>query len=276
MLEFVNPESPSVESPSAASRTLAVWALILGILTLVVAVVPFANFGAWLVAIAALVLGIVSLVKRRGGRGMAITGIVLSVLGAILSIVMVLVYSAVFIFSAISSDGDVAPSSTPTATPTAEPTGDGAAGGDGTEESPFALGTPFDVEGMAGGTWTITVDDAEFDAGDAVDNPNDDGVPADEAPQYALLHVTLEYDGSGTSLVPQMELQFGYAGTGETVWGIPSSDITTPAESFATLSSMEPGDSATVDVVIALPQGTQTGGTWAVSTTASDTVLYVG
>jgi hypothetical protein len=71
-------------------------ALILGILSFVGAFIPFLNYGAIFMAVVGLALGIVGLIAKNRPRGGAIAGVILSALGLILSIIMVILYTAVF------------------------------------------------------------------------------------------------------------------------------------------------------------------------------------
>lgn len=69
--------------PPGPGKGLAIAALILGIIGLLgisVAFIPFAGFASILVPIVAVVLGVVALVKKKPGKGLAITG---TVLGAV-------------------------------------------------------------------------------------------------------------------------------------------------------------------------------------------------
>ena len=81
-------EAEAVAPPQGPNR-LGVAALVVGIVALVLAFVPFASYGAGLPAIVALVLGIVAVArsgnrKRRAG----IAGIVLGIVALIAAIVM--------------------------------------------------------------------------------------------------------------------------------------------------------------------------------------------
>ncbi|WP_437583440.1 DUF4190 domain-containing protein [Paramicrobacterium sp. CJ85] len=279
----MNPINSEQSNPQAGSRTMAVWALLLGIITVILAFVPIVGMVSWIAAIVGLVLGIIALARRLAGRGMAITGIVLSSVAVILSIVMTVVYMmAGLVWAVLAVQNSELNDDRPSAT--ASPTPVGPTEGSGTEESPFVVGQTFEVPRSEGGSWSVTITSAELDANDQIDNPYTDGLPEDEIPQYALLEVTLEYDGEEPSLVPLMELSFGYLSpTGDELWATPSSDIETPGTSFAELESMDPGDSETVDVVVpVLPGGgssddaeTVADGLWMVKSSLADDTFYV-
>lgn len=96
-------EAEAVAPPQGPNR-LGVAALVVGIVALVLAFVPFASYGAGLPAIVALVLGIVAVArsgnrKRRAG----IAGIVLGIVALIAAIVMSVIYTAVFVLAAVSN-----------------------------------------------------------------------------------------------------------------------------------------------------------------------------
>ncbi|MEL5989839.1 hypothetical protein ACOKGD_08950 [Microbacterium phosphatis] len=69
--------------PQGSGKGLAITALVLGIvgvLGIAVAFIPFAGFASLLVPIAAIIIGIIALVKKKPGKGLAITG---TALGAV-------------------------------------------------------------------------------------------------------------------------------------------------------------------------------------------------
>ncbi|WP_375386910.1 hypothetical protein [uncultured Amnibacterium sp.] len=71
-------------SPGSRDR-IALWALILGLIAVLIAFIPFGAFVGWLPGIAAIVLAIVALVRRTSRRALAVIGLVVAVLGAPIS-----------------------------------------------------------------------------------------------------------------------------------------------------------------------------------------------
>ncbi|MBQ1443775.1 MAG: DUF4190 domain-containing protein [Renibacterium sp.] len=67
---------------------LAITALVLGVVALLLAALPFVSLIALLLGTAAVVLGIVALARRTAGKGMAITGIVTGSVGLLIAIVV--------------------------------------------------------------------------------------------------------------------------------------------------------------------------------------------
>lgn len=88
-------------------------AVVVGVVAFALAFVPIVNYGAWLLAVAGVVLGAVALIRRPRPRALALAGTVLSGLAFVLSIVLALVYTAGFL-SAVGGGG-AAPAPAPTA-----------------------------------------------------------------------------------------------------------------------------------------------------------------
>lgn len=91
--EPISPPPPTVEK---RGNGLGVAALVIGIVALLGAFIPFANYGTGFLAFVGLVLGIIGLVLKGRKRKIAIAGTILSGAALILSIVMAIVYTAVF------------------------------------------------------------------------------------------------------------------------------------------------------------------------------------
>ncbi|SMH49653.1 hypothetical protein SAMN06295885_3374 [Rathayibacter oskolensis] len=127
---------PSFGSAPAPQRSgLAITALVLGIVSVVLAVLPFVFGLAFPVAIAGAVVGIIALVRRKPPRGFSITGLVLSVVGFVIAVVVVIV-TAVQLVSALDElDGTGFPGGSTSATATPLPLDDATAEAPA-EESP--------------------------------------------------------------------------------------------------------------------------------------------
>lgn len=83
-------------APAKAGNGLGIAALVLGILALIGAFIPFLNYGAWFLGLIGLVLGIIGLVQKNRKKGAALTGTILSGVAIILSIVLAIAYTAAF------------------------------------------------------------------------------------------------------------------------------------------------------------------------------------
>jgi hypothetical protein len=83
-------------APAKTGNGLGIAALILGILALIGAFIPFLNYGAWFLGLIGLVLGIIGLIQKNKKKGVALTGTILSGVAIILSIILSIVYTAAF------------------------------------------------------------------------------------------------------------------------------------------------------------------------------------
>ncbi|KQQ06182.1 MULTISPECIES: DUF4190 domain-containing protein [unclassified Rathayibacter] len=111
---------PPYGSPPAPTRSgLAITALVLGVVAVVLAVLPFVFGLAFPVAIAGVVVGIIALVRRKAPRGFSIAGLALSVLGFLIAIVVTIV--AVVQLATALDDFDASDFPEPTSSVSAEP-----------------------------------------------------------------------------------------------------------------------------------------------------------
>lgn len=96
---------PPVPAPPPGRRGRpGLIALILGIVAVLFALIPFLSYVAWLIGIAAIVVGIVALRRAAAGRGPAIGGLVLGIGAVLLSVVMSVVYTVVFFLAAAAQN----------------------------------------------------------------------------------------------------------------------------------------------------------------------------
>lgn len=82
-------ETTTPPPPPPQGNGLAVASMVLGILSVLTAWIPVIGFIAWILAPLGLILGFVAMGKARG-KGMAITGIITSVIGLVICIAWVL------------------------------------------------------------------------------------------------------------------------------------------------------------------------------------------
>ena len=105
------PQQPFPAYPDAPilkkGNGLGIAALVIGILSLVGAFIPFLNYATGFLAFIGLVLGVIALFLKGRGKKAAVAGTILSLLAIILSVVMALAYTAAFA-SAVSDSIDTA------------------------------------------------------------------------------------------------------------------------------------------------------------------------
>ncbi|RBY79832.1 hypothetical protein DQ238_09355 [Geodermatophilus sp. TF02-6] len=181
---------PPNEPPRKGSG-LAIASMVLGIVALLLSWVPVINNLAAVLALVGLGLGIPALLRARrgthGGKGMAITGLVTSVLALVLVVVTQVFYSKVV--DEVQRSLDEQTGSAPSATGAPEPAGSTT----GTASAPAAevvpLGTPAQV-----GDYQVTVDSVQLDGNATVADAN----PFNEPPtgRYVITQLTATYTGS--------------------------------------------------------------------------------
>jgi hypothetical protein len=103
------PAAPQYAAPAPEKKTngLGIAALIIGILALVGAFIPFLNYGSGFIAFIGLVLGVIAIFLKGRSKGAAIAGAVISFVALILSIILAIVYTAGFAASVSSSYEEV-------------------------------------------------------------------------------------------------------------------------------------------------------------------------
>lgn len=125
---------PPAGSPAPrTSNGLGVAALVLGIIALIFAFVPFANYVAIALALVGLILGVIGLVSKGRSKGLPLSGTIISGIALILSIIMVVVYAAAFAAVSKAVEDSAGPSITSPssdATPSASNTSTASAGKD--------------------------------------------------------------------------------------------------------------------------------------------------
>jgi hypothetical protein len=80
------------QTPASQNNGLAVASLVLGILSILLAIIPIVGFIAWIMAPVGLILGIIGLGKPTG-KGMAIAGVVCSAIGLLICIGWVILFA---------------------------------------------------------------------------------------------------------------------------------------------------------------------------------------
>ncbi|GAA4166375.1 hypothetical protein GCM10022286_30940 [Gryllotalpicola daejeonensis] len=90
----VAPYAPQ-QGASAPSKGLAITSLVLGIVAFATAFIPIWSWVALFLGVAAVVLGVFSLIKRRG-TGLAITGLIFGGVGLVLAVIASIMWAAIF------------------------------------------------------------------------------------------------------------------------------------------------------------------------------------
>ena len=96
------PSTTTVAGPAPRNRRGLI-ALVLGIVAVALALAPFASYGAWLVGIAAVVLGVLAVLRPGLPKRAGVAGIVLGAVAVLLSLILSIVYTILFVVAAHTS-----------------------------------------------------------------------------------------------------------------------------------------------------------------------------
>jgi hypothetical protein len=193
---------PPAGPPPKQGAGLAIASMVLGIIALLLSWIPIINNVAAIIAVVGLGLGIPALIRaRRGthsGSGMAITGLVTSVL----AIVLVILTQMLFVKAIDEVESSINESLAEGETAPVDP---------GAEEAvvetseAVALGVPAQV-----GDYEVTVDAVELDANETVAGANDWNEPP--TGQYVIAQLTVTYTGAEEGM-PGFDLTAIFHGT---------------------------------------------------------------
>ena len=249
-------------APPKGGSGLAIASMVLGIIALLISWIPIVNNLAAVIALVGLGLGIPALIRaRRGthtGQGMAITGLITSVVALVLVVVTQLFYSAVIDEVERSLDEDLNSAPADAVAPgLAEPvTGD--------EAAPAADAVPLGVPAQVG-DYQVTVDAVQLDGNAAVAAAND----FDEAPtgQYVITQLTVTYTGADEGM-PGWDLSTVFHGTDARQYS--DADCTAVlADDAIDAPTLNPGGTDTFQFCMDVPPSAIPGGQLSVEPTMS-------
>lgn len=180
-------------TPTPRSQTLAIIAIALAAVALITAFIPGLTLITWLPGIAALVLGIIALVKKQH-PGLSITAIVVAPIAIVIAIVMGIVYAAAAISAGL--DAVTGGGSTVSAPSSSATTGDGAptAPASGTRDHPVAIGSTISND-----DWTVVVNSYNADGNAIVSGANMFNQPPAAGSHYEIVNYTVTYKGVDSS-----------------------------------------------------------------------------
>jgi len=269
---YQQPYAP-VQPPYAPRKGagLAVASMVLGIIALLLSWVPVINNVAAVLAVVALALGVPALLRARrgthGGQGLAITGLVTSVVAIVVVILTQAFYASVLdeVERAFDEElSSVAPSdgATPGLLETAPE-----------EAAPAAEVVPLGVPAQVG-DYLVTVDAVELDADASVAAANDVNEPP--TGQYVLTQLTVTYTGT-TEGMPGFDLTAVIHGADSRQYS-DSECMALLRDDAVDAPTLNPGGSDTFQFCMDVPPAALPGGQLSVEPTMSfdtaDRVFY--
>jgi hypothetical protein len=197
------PQGPGQQpAPKAGRNVLALVALIVSIIGFIFACVPGALIVGWILLPIAFILSIVSLFLKGTGKGLGIAGLVISIVGTIVGVVVFFSVVAVAIDDAIGGDTTVVeePATSEEAVEGAAP-----AEAEGTRENPVSLGSTIQND-----DWTVVINSHNAD-GNATVGANSFNEAAPAGSHYEIVNYTVTYTGedSGFAALVSLDLVTG-------------------------------------------------------------------
>jgi hypothetical protein len=235
--------------------------MVLGIVALLLSWVPIVNNVAAVLALIGLGLGIPALLKARrgthGGKGLAITGLVTSVVAIALVIVTQLFYATVLDEVERSLDEEFTSAPLVPEVP-ADPATEAPA--DTAEESTVPLGVPARI-----GDYQVTVDAVELNANAIVASANDFNEPP--AGQYVIAQLSVSYTG-GEEGTPGWELMAVFHGSDARQYSDAECSAVLPDDPMEA-PTLNPGGSDTFQFCMDVPAAAIQGGQLSIEPTMS-------
>lgn len=235
-----------VGAVSMPKNVLGIIAFVVAIIGFIFACVPGAFIIGWILLPVAFVLSIVALFLK-GGKGLAITGLILSIVGTIVGFVVFFAFVGNSFQQAFGSDTSVDSDSAADAPaveiPADEPTD--ASGEVGTRDNPAALGAT-----ITGKDFDVVINGIQFNQNDAVLAANTFNQEPPAGTAYAVVNATITYKGEDSGFAAYVGIDFVTA-AGNVV---NSSDTfaVAPDPAFG-LDELYKGASSTGNVVLAIP-----------------------
>jgi hypothetical protein len=179
-----------------ARNVLALIALIVSIVGFIFACIPGALILGWILLPIAFILSIVSLFMKGRGKGLGIAGLIVSVVGTIVAIIVFVTVVAVSFNDAFGDETTVieeapAASAAPGESPVEESPAQSEAG---TRDAPVALGAAITSE-----DWTVVVNSVNRDGTAAVADGNQFNDAAPAGSHYEIVNYTVTYNGADSA-----------------------------------------------------------------------------
>lgn len=265
-------DATSMPAAPAGKNGFGLAAVIIGAVALLLAFIPAVNVFAVILALVGVILGAIGLTKKTKPKTKALIGTILSGVAAVLAIIMIVVYAAVFVkavddaLPAVGAAEEVAPA--------AEAAEESGAADVGTRNNPAALGTTVTMTQAGADTWEITPGASNLSAGDLVAAANQFNDAAPDGYQWALLPLHLTYVGADSS-TPLYDIRVKFVGAdGKTYEEYNELASGYVDGELSNLNEMYTGASGDGNVLILVPSANIEQGTWSIAPSFGDPYFY--
>lgn len=268
-----NPSRPVVK-PGREKNVLGLTAFIVSIVGFIFACIPGALIVGWILLPIAFILAIVALFLKGKSKVLAITGLIISIVGTIVAALVFLFVVTSAVDEAFSGGDTTVTTPQSQAAGTEEVADEEAEGEDkgdaeqGTRANPYPLGSEIKQ-----GDWTVTINSVNLDATADLTKENMFNEAPDEGSVYILVNMTATYNGSdpdGDEVWASVDY---VTADGNTIDGF-ETNASAPDE-FDSLTTLYEGASTTGNKALQVPADTAAKGVLAVNPTAMGDKVFV-
>lgn len=243
---YYPPTSPQVPaapdySVSPRSQALGITALVIAVIALVLSFVPFFGIP---VAIIALVLGIVAIVKKQP-KGLSVTATVLAALAVIISLVLSIFTGLVTRSILEELDSQVIATTSVTPSISGEEAANEAASEAGSRSNPVPIGTSFEDN-----AWQVTLNSVNLDANADVAAANPYNPMPEDGKQWIVVNLSATYKGAQSAY--SQDVRVDYVGEDGQVITVSDPSAVPPEPSFYG-TEMYAGGSVTGNLALLVP-----------------------
>lgn len=275
------PAPASAPSPAQPQRgkeknVLGLIAFIVAAVGFIFACIPGALIVGWVLLPIAFILALVSLFFAGKSKTFGTIGLILSVVGTIVGVIVFLSVVATSFEEAFSGDETtaVAPAETsedgePAADNSAKDSATGVAAEEqGTRDNPYPIGTA-----ITQGDWTVTINSVDLDATAQLTEANMFNDAPDAGTTYALINMTATYNGTDPDGESVWATLAYVTADGNTIDG--TDKFLVAPESFDSLTTLYEGASVTGNKALQVPADTAGEGVLVVNPTMMGDKVYV-
>lgn len=275
------PAPASAPSPAQPQRgkeknVLGLIAFIVAAVGFIFACIPGALIVGWVLLPIAFILALVSLFFAGKSKTFGTIGLILSVVGTIVGVIVFLSVVATSFEEAFSGDETtaVAPAETsedgePAADNSAKDSATGVAAEEqGTRDNPYPIGTA-----ITQGDWTVTINSVDLDATAQLTEANMFNDAPDAGTTYALINMTATYNGTDPDGESVWATLAYVTADGNTIDG--TDKFLVAPESFDSLTTLYEGASVTGNKALQVPADTAGDGVLVVNPTMMGDKVYI-
>lgn len=186
-------------APKPGRNVLALIAFIVSIVGFIFACIPGALIMGWILLPIAFILAIVSLFLKGRGKGLGVAGLIISVVGTVVAVVVFFAVVATSFDEAFGDETVVVEDSAETDQAPSEdaPAGEPATA-EGTRENPVAVGSTITTE-----NWVVVVNSYNAD-GNSIVLANEFNESAPAGSHYEVVNYTVTYTGEDSSIAAEV------------------------------------------------------------------------